>query len=106
MRRPHQGGADRASTAENDIAGLQNEELLCVQMTTTGILRGRPNISKDLLKDYLNHIGALKFLLSLNFQSLLCLGVMCFVRGGLILLVFWNFFNIQLNNCFRRFGWS
>ena len=35
MLRTHQGEADRAPTPGNDVAGLQNEQVVCVcQMTT------------------------------------------------------------------------
>ena len=41
----HQGGADRAPTPANDVVALRNDAVMC-QMTTTGILQGRPNISE------------------------------------------------------------
>ena len=59
MLRTHQGRADRAPTQADDIAALQNEQVVYVP---DGNYRNASRESKhqrDLLKDYFNHLGAL-----------------------------------------------
>ena len=59
MLRTHQGRADRALTQADDIAAIQNEQVVYVPDGNYGNPSMEVKYQRDLMKDYLNHLGAL-----------------------------------------------
>ena len=58
MLRTYQGRAIRAPTPADDIAALQNEQVVYVPDNYRNA-SGEVKHQRDLLKDYFNHLGAL-----------------------------------------------
>ena len=61
MLRIHQDGADRAPTPVNDVAALQNEQVVYVQQFVDDNCRNPLREAKhqqEVLKDYFSHVGA------------------------------------------------
>ena len=59
MLRTHQGRADRALTQADDIAAIQNEQVVYVPDDNYGNPSREVKHQRDLMKDYFNHLGAL-----------------------------------------------
>ena len=59
MLRTHQGRAERAPTQANDVATLQNEQVVYVPDDNYRNPLREAKHQQDILKDYLNHVGAL-----------------------------------------------
>ena len=58
MPRTHQGIADSAPTPANDIAALQNEQVVYMSDDKYKNPSNKANHQRDLQKDYFNHLGA------------------------------------------------
>ena len=82
MLRTHQGRADRASIPANDVAALQNKQVVYLPNENYRNPSREAKYQRELLKDYFNHMGAI----------FLCvrLGQKCFVWGGVMIV--WDFF--------------
>ena len=59
MLKTHQDGTDRAPTTADDIAALQNEQVVCVPEDNYRNPLREAKHQRDLLKDYFNDLGAL-----------------------------------------------
>ena len=59
MLRMHQGGADRALTPANDVAALQNEQVVYVPYGNYRNPSRETKHQQNLLKDYFNNVGTL-----------------------------------------------
>ena len=59
MTRTHQGGADRAPTAKNDVATQHNEQEVYVPNENYSNPSKQAKHQRELLKDYFNQVGAL-----------------------------------------------
>ena len=59
MLRTHQGGADRASTPGNDIANLQNEQVVYLSDDNCRNPSREAKHQRELLKDCFSQVGAL-----------------------------------------------
>ena len=57
--RTHQGGGDRAPIPANDVAALQNEEVVHVPNENYRNPSREAKHQQELLKDYFSHLGAL-----------------------------------------------
>ena len=55
----HQGRADRAPTPANDVAALQNEQVVYVPNKNYRNPLRESKHRQELLQDYFNHVGAL-----------------------------------------------
>ena len=59
MLRTHQGRADRLPTQANDVAALQNEQVMYVPHDNYRNPSREAKHQRDLLKNYFNHMGVL-----------------------------------------------
>ena len=59
MLRTHQGRANRAPTPANDVAVLQNEQVVFVPNDYCRNPLREAKHQQELLKDYFSHVGAL-----------------------------------------------
>ena len=59
MLRTHQGKVERATSPANDVAALQNEQVVYVPDDNYRNPSREAKYQWDLLKDYFNHMGAL-----------------------------------------------